>query len=137
MDVIEAINSRKSVRSFKPDPVPREVLRTIIEAALRAPSWGNTQPWEFAVLGGEVMNKVRAAIVDKISSGEKPNPDLPWPTFVGPYLERTRTDGRHLFQELGIAKEDRQAKANWRLSMTQFFYAPNGIIVYMDASLGQ
>jgi len=86
MDVIEAIHSRQSVRAFKPDPVPQEILRAILQAALRAPSWDNTQPWEFAVLGGEVLDRVRAAIMDKVGSGEKINPDLPWPKLAGPYL---------------------------------------------------
>lgn len=137
MDVIEAIKSRKSVRAFKADPVPREVLQAIMEAALRAPSWANTQPWEFAMLGGEVMKEVRAALVDKASSGEMPNPDLPRPSFEGPYRERMRSTGAHLFQELGIAREDKEARRNWMLAMTRFFDAPNAIIVYMDASLSE
>ena len=62
MDVIEAIHSRRSVRAFKPDPVPKEVLQAIMEAALRSPSWENTQPWEFAVLGGEAMKNVKEAL---------------------------------------------------------------------------
>lgn len=137
MNVIEAINSRQSVRAFKADPVPQEVLLAILQVALRAPSWDNTQPWEFAVLGGEVLDKVRGAIMGKVGSGEKINPDLPWPKLAGPYLERAKRDGRRLFQELGITKEDKQARTSWWLSMPQFFHAPNGIIVYMDASLGQ
>ena len=137
MDVIEAINSRRSVRAFKAEPVPREVLRSIMEAALRAPSWENTQPWEFAVLGGNVMKNVKAAILSMMMAGEKPSLDLPWPKFTGRHLERAKADGRRLFLELGISKEDKNAIMNWRLSMSQFFDAPNGVIVYMDASLGQ
>jgi len=44
MDVMEAIESRKSVRAFKADPVPRPTLQAIMDAALQAPSWANTQP---------------------------------------------------------------------------------------------
>jgi nitroreductase len=137
VDVIEAINSRKSMRAFKPDPIPKEIIQKIMEATLRAPSWENTQPWEFAMLGGEAMKKVNDAFMAKMSSGEKPNLDLAWPKFRGPYLERAKADGRQLFRELGIAKDDAQAIMNWRLSSTQFFHAPNGVIVYMDASLGE
>jgi len=137
MDVIEAINSRRSVRAFKAEPVPREVLRSIMEAALRAPSWENTQPWELAVLGGDVMKNVKAAILSMMMAGEKPSLDLPWPKFTGRHLERAKADGRRLFLELGISKEDKKAIMNWRLSMSQFFDAPNGVIVYMDASLEQ
>jgi nitroreductase len=137
MDVIEAIKSRKSVRAFKTDPVPREVLQAIMEAALRAPSWANTQPWEFAIVGGEVMRKLSAALVDKASSGEMPNPDLPLPSFEGPYRERMQSTGMHLFQELSIARDDKETRLNWMLAMSRFFDAPNAIIVYMDASLGE
>ena len=41
MDIVEAIKQRKSIRAFKPDPVPLDVLKQIMELALRAPSWGN------------------------------------------------------------------------------------------------
>ena len=137
MDVIEAIQSRKSVRAFKTDPVPREVLQAIMEAALRAPSWANTQPWEFAIVGGEVMKKLSAALVDKAGSGAMPNPDIPMPNFEGAYRERMQSTGMRLFQEVGIVRDDQQARLNWMLSMTRFFDAPNAVIVYMEASLGE
>lgn len=50
MDVFEAIQKRKSVRSYKPTPVPVDKLKKILEAARLAPSAGNTQPWHFIVV---------------------------------------------------------------------------------------
>ncbi len=137
MDVIEAIHSRRSVRAFKPDPVPREVLQAIMEAALWAPSWENTQPWEFAVLGGDVMKNVKEALAAMGQAGEKPRLDLPWPKFTGPYMDRIKLDGRRLVRELGLPKGDRDAMRRWRMSMRKFFDAPNGVVVYVDASLSQ
>ncbi len=137
MDVIEAIHTRRSVRAFKPDPVPRAVLQAILQAALRAPSWENTQPWEFAVLGGEVMRNVKEALAAMGQAGEKPQLDFPWPRFTGPYMERLRTDGRRLVRELGLRKDDPDAMRGWRTSMRMFFDAPNGVVMYMDASLSQ
>ncbi|MDM8000283.1 MAG: nitroreductase [Dehalococcoidia bacterium] len=137
MDVIEAINSRRSVRAFKPEPVPREVLEAIIEAALRAPSWENTQPWEFAVLGGGVMKDVKEALAAMGQAGEKPQLDFPWPKFSGPYLARLRADGRRLMSEIGLPKGDPEAIRRWRTSMRTFFDAPNAVVMYMDASLSQ
>ena len=137
MDVIEAINRRISVRAFKPDPVPRDVLERIMAAALRAPSWENTQPWEFAVLGGKAMEMVKDAIMARMTSGEKPNLDLAWPRFGSPYLDRAKAEGRRLFEELGISREDGGAKSRWWLAMARFFDAPNGVILYMDRSLGE
>lgn len=50
MDVFEAIQKRKSVRSYKPKPVPVDILRKVLEAARLAPSAGNNQPWHFIVV---------------------------------------------------------------------------------------
>ena len=43
MDVKEAVLARRSIRAFSPEPVPQEILKDIMEKALWAPSWGNTQ----------------------------------------------------------------------------------------------
>lgn len=48
--VLDVIKGRRSVRSFKPDPIPEEYLRLILEAGLWAPSGGNAQPWEFVLV---------------------------------------------------------------------------------------
>jgi len=52
MDLYEAIENRRSHRLYKPDPVPRQVLEKIIQAALWAPSGTNQQPWDLTVLTG-------------------------------------------------------------------------------------
>jgi nitroreductase len=137
VDVIEAIHARRSVRAFKPDPVPKDVLQAIMEAALRAPSWENTQPWEFAVIGGDVMKDVKEALAVMGLAGEKPRLDFPWPKFTGPYMDRIKVDGRRLVRELGLQKDNREAMRRWRMSMRMFFDAPNGVVMYMDASLSQ
>ena len=50
MEVTEAILKRRSIRSWKPDPVEKEKIEKVLEAGRRAPSWGNTQPWRFIVV---------------------------------------------------------------------------------------
>ena len=50
MNVFEAIKTRRSVRKYKPEPIPEEHLWTILEAARLAPSAGNRQPWRFIVV---------------------------------------------------------------------------------------
>ena len=49
MEVLEAIRTRRSIRSYKPDPVPEEALEKILEAGRWAPSASNSQPWHFIV----------------------------------------------------------------------------------------
>ena len=46
----EAMFTQRAIRRFKPDPIPEEVMRDIMEATIRAPNGGNTQPWRFIVV---------------------------------------------------------------------------------------
>jgi len=55
MKLLEAIENRKSIRRFKPDPLSRVMLEEILQAAMRAPSAINTQPWGCWVVGGETL----------------------------------------------------------------------------------
>jgi len=62
MDVMEAIRQRRSIRAYKPDAVPEEVLLEVLEAARLAPSAGNRQPWLFVVVRSpEVKERLHAA----------------------------------------------------------------------------
>lgn len=57
MDAISAINKRTSVRRFRPDPVPREVIEQLLDCAVRAPNHKLTEPWRFAVLTGGARDR--------------------------------------------------------------------------------
>ena len=72
MDTAAAVNKRKSIRAFKPDPVPRKILREIMELALRAPSWANTQPWELAIASGSKLEEIKKRGVGIGHAGEFP-----------------------------------------------------------------
>ena len=69
MNVIDALNSRVTIRAFKPDPVSKETILEILEAATRAPSSGNTQPWELFVAGGEALDRIRLAYTGNFQHG--------------------------------------------------------------------
>ncbi len=135
MDVIDAIKVRYTVRAYKPEPVPKEVLTELTEAALRAPSWANTQTWEFAVVGGEVMQELKQSLTAKASAQEERYPDIPRPEWPSPYLERSRENGIRLYQLLGINRDDMEKQLQWYVEMYRLFDAPNGIIVYTDRGL--
>lgn len=135
MDVIDAIKARYTVRAYKPEPVPKEVLTELMEAALRAPSWANTQTWEFAVVGGEVMQELKQSLTAKASAQEERYPDIPRPEWPSPYLERSRENGIRLYQLLGISRDDMEKQLQWYVEMYRLFDAPNGIIVYTDRGL--
>ena len=63
MELRDAIMKRRSIRAFKADAVPRSVLEQMMTVALRAPSWGNTQPWEFIVVTDEAKRKRLAELM--------------------------------------------------------------------------
>jgi nitroreductase len=61
LDVLEAIHTARAVRRFKPDPVPGALITQILDAAIRAPSAGNSQNWAFVVVrDGEQRRKLGA-----------------------------------------------------------------------------
>ena len=133
MDIADAIRERKSIRAFKSDPVPRQVLEGILETALRAPSWANTQPWEFAVVSGTQLQQIREAFVDR--AGEKPCPDLSHPgAFPEPYDTRRRVLGRKVFEIKGITRDDKDARKSWVLQGLRLFEAPCVIYICTDRS---
>ena len=87
MIVAEAIRERKSIRAFKPDPVSRDMLCQIIEQALRAPSWANTQPWEFAIVTGKQLKEIQEGFLKR--GEQEPTPDIARPyEFPEPYMSR-------------------------------------------------
>ncbi len=136
MELIEAILSRYSVRAYKPEPVPLGILKELLETCLRAPSWANTQSWEFTVVGGKVMDELRKAVVEKAAAEAATTSDIAPPIFTGRCLERRREDGFQLYGVLGIGREDREKRRQWELTGSRFFGAPNAIIFYTDKSLG-
>ncbi len=89
MEISEAIDQRKSIRAFKPDPVPMEILKKILEESLRAPSWANTQPWEFAVATGKPLEEIRKGFLERSSTSPSPDVARP-PEFPERYAARIR-----------------------------------------------
>jgi nitroreductase len=134
MDVIDAIRKRKSIRGYKPDPVSRKVLEEILEIATRAPSSMNTQPWQIAVLAGDVLDNIRKGNVEMLKAGKMPEKDIPYKPYEGIYKQRQVDLAKDLFQVLGIAREDREKRDAWMQQGFRFFDAPAAIVLSVDAS---
>jgi F420 biosynthesis protein FbiB-like protein len=66
MDFFQVVHTQRAIRRFKPDPVPQEAIWRMIDAAIRAPSGGNTQPWAFLVVTDAAKRKV---ISDAVAAG--------------------------------------------------------------------
>lgn len=137
MDVIEAVKKRKSIRGYRPDPVPKQVLERILALASHAPSAMNTQPWEFAVLTGEVLENVRRSNVDLLNSGVPPNPEhvvVSWPK-ESIYRQRQVDLAKQLFQLMDIPREDKEKRAKWLERGFRYFDAPAVIVISADRCL--
>jgi nitroreductase len=79
MDIEKAVKGRRSIRRFKPEEVPQEIIREILDEARWAPSWGNTQPWELYVVTGETLEKFKKANRQKSMDGETDSSEIPMP----------------------------------------------------------
>jgi len=139
MDVIEAVKNRKSIRGYKPDPVAKEVLEEILESARWAPSAMNTQPWEFTILTGDVLENIKRRNVELLNSEAPPNPEhmvVGWPT-ESIYRQRQVNLAKQLFQLLDIPREDKEKRAKWQERGFRYFDAPVAIIVSVDRCLSE
>ena len=139
MDIIEALRKRKSIRGYKPDRVPEETLQQILELASRAPSAMNTQPWEFTVLTGDVLENVRRSNVELLNSGALPNPEhvvVGWPK-ESIYRRRQVDLAKQLFQLMDIPREDKEKRAEWMERGFRYFDAPVVIIISIDRCLSE
>jgi nitroreductase len=137
MDVVEAIKVRKSIRMYKPDPVPKKVIEEILDIATRAPSSMNSQPWEFTVIAGDVLDKIKKANVEMLNSGATTSPDASSKPFAGDYRQRQVDLAIELFRLMGIGREDKEKRAEWTRRGFRFFDAPAVIIISMDRSLDE
>jgi len=88
MSVIEAITTRRSVPQFKPDPVPKELIQRLLDAAVWVPNHRMTEPWQFYVLG-ETTKRKFAEIRRDLRKQSLPNPDAP---EVKPALQKIVDD---------------------------------------------
>ena len=137
--VEEALLSRRSVRAFKPDPVPRAVLEDILALAGRAPSGTNIQPWKVRVLAGAPRDKLSramlAAYANKGEAGFKPPYNYYPVKWRDPYLARRRKVGWDLYGILGLTRDDKEGMAKQHARNFMFFDAPVALIFTLDADL--
>ncbi len=73
MDVMEAIKGRRSIRKYRPDPIPEDALQAVLEAGRWAPSWANTQCWRFIIVR-DAATKAKLAETLRSTRAGRPNP---------------------------------------------------------------
>jgi nitroreductase len=138
MEVLDAIQSRKSIRAFKPDPVPKETIDKILEISQRSPSGTNTQPWHVYVCTGAVKQAISDDVLElvKFDGGKKYEDFDYYPAkWKDIHNNRRRAVGWSLYNLVGVEKGDREGSARQAMRNFLFFDAPVGIFVTTDSYL--
>jgi nitroreductase len=147
--------ARHSVRDFRPDPVPESLLREVLEDAITAPSWSNTQPYRLAVASGELRDRLSAELCARYDAGMRarrggladrakvlltrtglPDGDFRVPERYPDDLQPARVAcGRGLYEVLGIDRADRPARDRQMRRNFECFGAPTVVFVFVHAGL--
>ena len=136
MDFYDVLRSRQSIRAYEAREVPESTLRDIFKAAQRAPSWCNIQPWRVTLLSGETRWRLRDAMVEA-TSASMPSPEVDFPPdYPEPYKSHRRECGKVLYEAMGIAREDREARHGAWMRNFASFDAPHVALVSVDTRLG-
>ncbi|MEV5599789.1 nitroreductase [Streptomyces sp. NPDC052496] len=139
MDVYAAVASRRAVRRFSEEPVPREALERVLCAAVRSPSGANLQPWHVYVLTGTPLAELKKRTTERVAAGD-PGDEREYrmypPELKSPYRERRSAAAEQRYAALGISRQDRRAReaavaANW-----DCFGAPAALFCYIDRDMG-
>lgn len=138
MDILEAIKNRRSIRQFKPDDVPESLIREILETAVWAPSWGNTQPWEIVVVTGEKLAAFKDANKKLQMEGAVPQPDTVMPaTWPEAIKQRYNDIGKKVLTSLNIARGDKEARQRYYSDMHVLFGAPAMLLYCLDKEIAR
>jgi len=139
MDVYEAVTSRRAVRGFTDQSVPREVLKRVLSAAAWSPSGSNLQPWHIYVVTGAPLAQLKKLATERVAA------DVPWderefvmypPALKSLYAERRFAFGKERYGALGIAREDWGARQRAAIANWDCFGAPAALFCYIDRDLG-
>lgn len=136
MEFEELVAARRSIRGYKPDRVPRQLIDEIIEIAKGAPSSMNTQPWYAYVVTGEPLERIRRGNTHNMISGVPPRRDFPMKeAYEGIHRERQIEIAVQLFEEMGITREDKAGRQDWVMRGFRQFDAPVSIVLTYDKIL--
>lgn len=140
MELRETIGRRRSVRAYKPDAVPRELVEEILHAATQAPSNSNIQPWTFYVVTGKKKAELDALLMRCVEEGRPTSSELRESAEAGDEAELARLNSNRATLIRGVTQVlaendlpvDLFTKGSFR-----FYGAPVAIVVTMDRSQGE
>jgi nitroreductase len=132
----EVVLGRRSIRGYKPDPVPQALIKEVLALAMRSPSSMNTQPWNFTIVTGEVLDLIREGNTERNLAGIPHSREFRIGSpFAGQHRDRQVGVAKQLFAAMDIAREDTEKRQDWVLRGFRQFDAPVCIIITYDAVL--
>ena len=132
----DVIQQRRSIRGYLNKPVPKALIREVLELAMRAPTSYNTQPWNFYVVTGEVLDRIRTGNVERNLAGVPDSREFrTGPDYAGPHRDRQIGVAKQLFAAMGIERENEAKRQDWILRGFRQFDAPVSIVVTYDRSI--
>ncbi len=153
MEFNEIMQSRRSIRAFKSDAIPDEVLSALLTQALESPSSSNSQPFKVAIAQSETAVRIANELTDKFKRSNailrKPLPGKLWSfltddampdsdykpilgKYPGIYQSRRVATGKGLYETIGIARDDTKARAAHMEKNFSFFDAPVALFFFID-----
>lgn len=138
-ELTDILARRRSVRAYTNDTVERATLERICLAARRAPSGANLQPGRFHILKGLQLAALKSRLETAQENAEPIDLEYSYfPEVMPPELkDRQRRAGFALYEALGIARRDTQARRDQFSKNYAFFDAPVGIVVTIDRTMGK
>ena len=136
MNYEEVVMGRRSIRGYLPDPVPKSLIKEVLEMTIRAPSSLNTQPWNFYVVSGEPLDRIREGNTERNLAGVPYSREFRGHgAYEGAHRERQIGIAVQLFEAMGIERYDKEARQEWVLRGFRQFDAPVSIVVTYDRSI--
>ena len=136
MEFSTLVAERRSIRGYKTDPVPRELIQEIIDIAKGAPSSMNTQPWHFHVVTGEPLDRIRKGNTELMMAGNPPQREInAHDKYTGIHRQRQIDIAVKLFEAMGIERDNKEKRLDWVMRGFRQFDAPVSIVVTYDKSL--
>jgi nitroreductase len=137
VNILEAIENRKSIRAFKEKPISKQILKKILLTAHWSPSGHNTQPWEVAVLMGKKKNELSRKLLEAIEQKKERKLDYFEVSSFPPFLQKRRDAcDEGIFKHKGIDIRDKKVIKQHILENYYFFHAPIELILFMEKNLG-
>ncbi len=135
MKVSEAVEARRSIRSFLDTPISDEQLSQLLEKAARAPSGGNVQPWRVFVINGPSMPKFHQFLADT-DPREKPAYEIYPKELPSPYRDSRFKVGEDMYKLLNIPRDDKPSRFAHLARNFKFFDAPAAFFCFIDKTMG-